>query len=183
MASPRNPLQEQLLKVGLAKKSRVNQIAREQAKKREGASTGTVSAEQVDANRLRQEMAERDRALAAERNAQLRAQEARAQARQIVEQGRLPPEGEIEYRFTHAGAIRSVLVTDAVRRQLAKGVLVIVCHEASYAIVPRAAAEKISARDASMIALDHRDSPPSGQSSDDDDGYYARFVVPDDLVW
>ena len=48
----RNPLQEQLLKVGLVKKSKVAEVAREQA----------------EAERVRQEKVERDRALAAERN-------------------------------------------------------------------------------------------------------------------
>ena len=178
----RNPLQEQLLKAGLAKKSKLDQVAREQAKQRHAKSAPAPASEHADAERARLEKIERDRALSAERNAQARAQEQRAQARQIVEQNRLKPEGEIDYRFTHEGAIRSVLVTEAVRRQLASGGLVIVRHDHSYALVPRAAAEKIEARDPSLIALDHgRTSAPDSDAGDDD--YYARFKVPDDLIW
>jgi uncharacterized protein len=178
----RNPLQEQLLKAGLAKKSKLDQIAREQAKQRNAKAAPAPSADHAEAERARLEKVERDRALSAERNAQARAQEQRAQVRQIVEQNRLKPEGEIDYRFTHGGAIRSVLVTDAVRQQLAKGVLVIACHDHGYAIIPRAAAEKIEARDASMIALDHRRSAaPVSDAADDD--YYSKFKVPDDLIW
>lgn len=178
----RNPLQEQLLKAGLAKKSKVDQAAREQAKLRHAKTASTPSVELGDAERARLEKVERDRVLSAERNAQARAQELRAQIRQIVEQNRLEPGGEIEYRFTHAGAIRSVLVSDAVRRQLANGTLCIACHGSGYAIVPRAAAEKIEARDPTMIALDHRGTPPAASDADDDE-YYRRFKVPDDLIW
>jgi uncharacterized protein YaiL (DUF2058 family) len=178
----RNPLQEQLLKAGLAKKSKVDQAAREQAKQRNANAAPAPRAEAADAERARQEKVERDRALSAERNAQARAQELRAQVRQIVEQHRLKPEGEIDYRFTHEGAIRTLLVTDAVRRQLATGALVIARHDAGYAIVPRPAAEKIEARDPTMIALDHRRTPPPASDASDDE-YYSRFKVPDDLIW
>ncbi|MEO8367436.1 MAG: DUF2058 domain-containing protein [Pseudoxanthomonas sp.] len=179
----RNPLQEQLLKAGLAKKSKLDQVAREQAKQRHAKSGPVANTEQAEVERVRLEKVERDRALSAERNAQARLQEQRAQVRQIVEQNRLKPEGEIDYRFTHAGVIRNVLVTDAVRQQLANGSLVIACHDAGYAIVPRAAAGKIEVRDASMIALDHgRVAPPAPEAGEDDD-HYSQFKVPDDLVW
>ena len=177
-----NPLQEQLLKAGLVKKSQVAQVAREQNKARhaKGAPVGP-SESQLEAERARAEKAERDRTLAAERNAQAKAQELRAQVRQIVEQNRLKPEGEIDYRFTHGGVIRSLPVSDAVRRQLANGSLVIACHGDGYAIVPRAAAEKIEARDPSMIALDHGRN--ASAAPDDEDDHYSQFKVPDDLVW
>lgn len=179
----RNPLQEQLLKAGLAKKSKLDQVAREQAKQRHAKSAPATKVEQAEAERVRLEKVERDRALSAGRNAQARAQELRAQVRQIVAQNRLKPEGEIDYRFTHGGVIRSLLVTDAVRRQLANGSLVVACHDSGYAIVPRAAAEKIEARDASMIALDHGRDAPAAPGAGEDDDHYSRFKVPDDLIW
>ncbi len=177
----RNPLQEQLLKAGLAKKSKLDQVARDQAKQRHAKSAPAANAEQAEAERIRLEKVERDRALSAGRNAQAKAQELRAQVRQIVEQNRLKPEGEIDYRFTHGGVIRSLLVTDAVRRQLANGSLVIACHDGGYAIVPRVAAEKIEARDPTMIALDHGRN--ASVAADDEDDHYSRFKVPDDLIW
>jgi uncharacterized protein YaiL (DUF2058 family) len=181
MATPRNPLQEQLLKAGLAKKSKVDQAAREMAKQRNSHSVAPDAAP-ADAERARLEKVDRDRALSAARNEQARAQELRAQVRQIIEQNRLKPEGEIDYRFAHDGAIRTVPVTDGVRRQLASGALVIACHDQGYVVIPRAAAEKIEMRDPATIALDHRRAaPPMSESSDDE--YYSRFKVPDDLVW
>ena len=180
----RNPLQEQLLKAGLAKKSKLDQVAREQARQRHAKAAPAANTEQAEAERARLEKIERDRALSAGLNAKAKAQELRAQVRQIVEQNRLKPEGEIDYRFTHAGVIRSLLVTDAVRRQLANGSLVIASHGSGYAIVPRAAADKIETRDASMIALDHgRNAATAPDAGDADDEHYSRFKVPDDLIW
>lgn len=178
----RNPLQDQLLKAGLVKKAKVAEVVREQTKQRQGKAPPPPGAEQREAERLRAERAERDRALAAERNAQARANELRAQARQIVETHKVKREGEITYRFTDGDRISSVLVSEALRTQLAKGTLVIARHRDNYELLPRAAADKVQARDATLIVLDHgRGEAPSTQ--DEDDEYYRRFQVPDDLVW
>ena len=179
----RNPLQEQLLKAGLVKKSKVAQVAHEQTKARHGKAPPAPTAEQREVERLRTERVERDRALAAERNAQARNHEQRAQARQIIQTQQVVREGEIEYRFTDGGAIRSVLVTDAVRRQLSKGVLAIAVHDKSYALIPRAAAQKVHERDAGMIVVDHASADPAAQHATEEDEHYARFKVPDDLIW
>lgn len=181
----RNPLQDQLLKAGLVKKNKVTQVVREQNRKRHGKGSPNAAPEPdaVDAQQLLAERAERDRALSAERNAQARANELKAQVRQIVEMHRVKREGEIDYRFTDGKAIRSVLVNEALRAQLAKGALVIVRHGDSHELVPRAAAEKIRERDPEAIVLDHgRSADASGDSGEDDD-FYSQFKVPDDLVW
>jgi uncharacterized protein YaiL (DUF2058 family) len=179
----RNPLQDQLLKAGLVKKSQVSQVAREQAKQRHG--KAPAPAPQQEADRIRAERVERDRALAAERNAQAQAREQRAQARQIIDAQRVRGAGEIDYRFADAGAIRSLLVDAAQRAQLASGALLVVRFDDGYALLPRAAAEKVRARDASTIVVDHG-APAAGDTPlavTDDDAHYARFEVPDDLIW
>ncbi len=178
----RNPLQDQLLKAGLVKKSKVDQVAREQARQRHGKAPAPASADKVDVQRLQAERADRDRALAAERNAQARVGERLAQVRQIVDTHKLARDGDIEYRFTDAGRIRSMLVNSSARAQLASGALVIVRHGEGYELLARSAAEKVCERDATMIVLDHarnNDAPPA----DSDDAYYSRFQVPDDLIW
>src|ERR1700761_8608935 len=136
----RNPLQEQLLKAGLAKKGKVDQAARDLAKQRQGKAAAPESSEKIDTQRLQAERAERDRALAAERNAQARAREITAQVRQIIDANRVKREGEISYRFTDGDKIHSVLVNETLRTQLAKGVLVVVRAGDSYELVPRGAA-------------------------------------------
>jgi uncharacterized protein YaiL (DUF2058 family) len=178
----RNPLQEQLLKAGLVNKAKAAQVVREQAKKRKGKVPAGPSAEQVEAQRLRAEKAERDRAIAAERNAQARAHEVHAQVRQIVEAHKVQREGEIPYRFTDGSVIRSVLVNEPLRAQLAADTLVVVRHGEGYELLPRAAADKVRERDAAMIVLDHGQAEVRS-GNDADDEYYKRFEVPDDLIW
>jgi len=179
-----NPLQEQLLKAGLVKKAKLDEVAREQHKARR-AGSGEPSEAQRLAERARIEKVERDRALAAERNAQARAAELRAQARQIIADKKLPRSGDSEYRLTVDGAIRSVLVDDEQRRQLASGALVIARHGDGFALLPRAASDRVKQRAADLIVLDHGAGADVGApaADSDDDAYYAQFKVPDDLVW
>jgi len=180
-----NPLQEQLLKAGLVKKSKVAEVAREQNKARHGKGPAAPSEIQLEAERARAEKAERDRALAAERKAQAHAAELRAQARQIINDRKVPRTGESEYRFTADGAIRTLLIDADLRRKLSSGALVIARLDDRYELLPRAAADKVRERDAGMIVLDHGQAAgtEAAASTSEDDAYYAQFKVPDDLIW
>lgn len=180
-----NALQEQLLKAGLAKKSKASAAAREQEKARQGHAPSSTAEIQREAGRARADKAERDRALAAQRNAESRERALRAQARQIVLDRRVTAGGDIDYRFNVDGAIRSLLVTEAVRRQLAAGQLVVARLDAGFALLPRVAAEKVRERAPDWIVLDHRQPGEAkpGAGSAEDEAYYAQFQVPDDLVW
>ena len=180
-----NPLQEQLLKAGLVKKSRVAEVAREQNKARHAKGSSELSEIQLEAERARAEKAERDRTLSAENKARLRITELRAQARQIIEDKKVPHSGEIEYRFTADGAIRTLLVNDDMRKMLSSGALVIARLGDRYAMLPRVAGDKVRERDASMIVLDHglEAGADSSAGNSEDDAYYAQFKVPDDLAW
>src|SRR5690606_2685322 len=132
-----------LLKAGLIKKDKAARIVREQTRQRRAKAP---VADRVDVDQLQSERAEHDRALAAEHNAQRRAGEQRAQARQIIASHQVKSEGEIAYRFTDGDKIKDVLASAAQRAQLAAGALVIVRHDTSYALLPRLAADMIYAR-------------------------------------
>jgi uncharacterized protein YaiL (DUF2058 family) len=180
-----NPLQEQLLKAGLVKKSKVAEVAREQHKARHGKGPAEPGEVQLEAERARAEKAERDRQLSADQKARSRVAELRAQARQIIQDKKVARSGEIEYRFNAGGAIRTLLVNDDLRKQLSSGALVIAQLDDRYELLPRVAGDKVRERDASMIVLDHgkdAGAPPASGTSEDD-AYYAQFQVPDDLMW
>lgn len=179
-----NPLQEQLLKAGLVKKSKLSEVAREQNKARNAKGPPVLNEIQLEAERSRAEKVERDRALEAERRAQARIAELRAQARQIIEDKKVLRSGESEYRFSVDGAIRTLLVNNDLRQKLSCGSLVIARLDERFELLPRAAADKVRERDAAMIVLDHgqASSEPAAASSEDD-AYYAQFKVPDDLIW
>ena len=179
-----NPLQEQLLKAGLVKKSKVAAVAREQHVARDRRDTLAPSEARQAAEQARVEKAARDRALEAARRAQARTVELAAQARQIVADKKVPRTGENPYRFPADGAIRTLLIDEPLRRQLATGALVIARFGDGYELLPRVAADKVIERDPTVIVLDHgrADAEPAANDAADD-AYYAQFVVPDDLVW
>jgi uncharacterized protein YaiL (DUF2058 family) len=180
-----NPLQEQLLKAGLVKKSQVADAAREQRKARQAKLPPAPGDGQRDAERARALKAERDRALEADRKAQARRDELAAQARQIIRDHALPRSGELEYRFPVAGVVRTILVNEDLRRKLASGALVIARLGERFEVLPRAAGEKVRERDAGAIVLDHGQAAGTANApmSAEDEAYYARFPVPDDLAW
>lgn len=183
MTPMRNPLQEQLLKAGLVKKGKVAEVVREQNRQRKGkGGPSAADPAQVDVERIRAERAERDRALAAERNALVRANEIRAQVRQIVDHHKLPRNGDGTYDFVDGDVIKRILIDAPQRAQLAKGLLVIVRADGGYELLPRAAADKIRERDPGVIVLDHGHGVRSADE-DELDEHYGQFPVPDDLVW
>lgn len=181
----RNPLQEQLLKAGLAKKSQLDKVAREQNKNRVGKAAKKPDENRIDTRRLQAEHAERDRALEAQRKAQAHANELRAQVRQIIETHKVSLSGETAYRFSDGELIRTLYVDAPLRAQLSRGQLVIVRHGDGYALLPRPAADKVRERDGSMIVLDHGSAATeaSDVDGDADDAHYRHFEVPDDLIW
>lgn len=182
----RNPLQEQLLKAGLVNKNKLDQVVRQQQKARTGkqAPAPDVDADAVDAERLKAERAERDRLLEAQRRSEREASERAAQIRQIVEAHRVKAGDDSDYRFECAGAIRSLRIGDAQRPLLARGGLVVVASGQSFALVARETADRLRAIDPSVICVDHALTTKAPAAGDDsDDAYYARFQVPDDLIW
>lgn len=177
----RNPLQEQLLKAGLVKKGKVAEIAREQTRARHGKQPTAPTDSQREVERLRQDKAERDRALAQARNEEARERERRGQARQLIVDNQVESEGERAYRFDVDGGIRSVVVDDTQARQLASGALVIVRLDSSFVLLPRAVVPRVRERDPQAIVLDHGTANGDDVASDDYDD--PKYAVPDDLVW
>src|SRR5690606_36785170 len=150
MAKAINPLQEQQLKAGLVKKSKVAEVAREQAKARNAKSGAAGPSEiELEAQRARAEKAARDRALEAERKVQAQRRELQAQARQIERDRKLPRSGALEYLFTAGWAIRTMAVDEDQCRKLASGALVIAAPGERYELMQRVATDQVRQRDAS----------------------------------
>jgi len=63
-------------------------------------------------------------------------------------------------------------------------VLVIVALDDRYELLPRAVGDQVRQREAGMIVVDHGQATcAAANGSVNDDAHYARFEVPDDLVW
>lgn len=176
-----NPLQDQLLKAGLVSKDKLNKSNKrkhQQAKQQ-------PKHQATEAERLKQqvrqtalEKAERDRMLNQQRMEAEHKKAIAAQIRQLVEMNLVTAdEADTVYNFEHQGKVKHIYVTDAQRRQLGQGRLAIVRLGESYKLIPRAVADKIVQRDASVVVV------CNDVLESDEDDEYADFKVPDDLMW
>lgn len=185
-------LKDQLLKAGLVTPDRAKKIERqaraEQNARRKGSKPppdpSAAAQARQRAERLRQEKADRDRNAARERNEKSAARALRAEIKQIILQHdqrvKTMSDDDVAYNFVHGKRIKRIYVPAAQRDQISNGSLVIVNNDGHYHLLPKAAAEKVRARDPKRIIVAHDDGPPE---PDSDDEYYARFKVPDDLDW
>lgn len=173
-----NSLQDQLLKAGLVTPHQARQSKSNQRKGRRGDS------EETDAKRAaiaaaKAEKAARDRELN-----RARAQEAQRKAeqsalREMIHQQRLTrANGDLAYNFADGSALKRLYVTTAQHAGIVCGELAIVRQDTFYELIPAATAERIAARDPSLILVWNQ-----GAERPSEDDPYAEYQVPDDLIW
>lgn len=175
-------LQEQLLKAGLVSEQQAKQART--GKKKSGKQGGKgARGTQDEARRAdaaaRAAKAEKDR----EHNRRQReAAEQRArehEMRQLIHTHRVVREGgDLAYNFADGTALKRLYVNAEQHARLVDGRLAIVRQDAFYELIPADTAERLSARDASLILVWNR-TQPGGEGDDP----YAGFEVPDDLMW
>jgi hypothetical protein len=174
-------LREQLLKAGLVdpRKAREAEVEkRKEGRQRRGAPPGRG---EPPARPATDAKVERDRTLNREREEAARRKAVAAEVADLVRAHRLSREGsEVAFHFRVGGAIKQLYVTRAQQRQLAAGQVAIVRDGKGYALVTAEVAEKVRARDEASVALLNRPETPPAEAEDDP---YARYKVPDDLMW
>ena len=175
-----NSLQEQLLKLGLVdeKRARQTQQAKRQEKKR---GSDQAEAQRAQAQKAQAEKAERDRQLNKQRQEEAERKARMAQIKELIDANRLPKgDGELAYNFIDGSKVRRLYVNPNVHRQLVDGSAAIVKLRGQYNIVPVAIAEKIRERDAACIVTTPDEVATDTPEADDP---YAKYQVPDDLMW
>ncbi len=174
-------LQEQLRQAGLANQKQMVKARKAKNTKekmqRKGAEVIDEAAELVkqrDAETLA-----RDRALNEERDRLANHRAIQAQIQQLIELNKLDERGDVEYRFEHAGVIKTLMLTTEHRKALIRGALAVVGQAERLNIVPAQVAQKIAERDDSwLVLLNMRDEEDTAVEDE-----YAGFEVPDDLMW
>lgn len=178
-----NSLQEQLLQAGLVKKEQVDKANKQKSRQqREQRSKKAKATKPVDpeVKRRREEKAARDRALNQQREEVRRQREVAAQVRQLVREHRHPRsqgDDDVPFNFDNKGKIKRLYVSPATHKLVSAGKLKIVNDNGTFELVPPAIAEKIRARNPSLVI----DLPDDDQPAADDP--YADYQVPDDLMW
>lgn len=175
-------LRDQLLKAGLVDEKQVKGAKKakyKKAKQQRHKKAVTVDGNKLQAKRALEEKAARDRELNRKLQEEATQRAIHAQIRQLIEQNRQPKDdGDLVYKFTDNKTIKSVQVSEAMRRELSDGRMAIVSLDERYEIVPAAVAEKVAARDEKRVIL-HNTPAPRG----DEDDPYSEYQVPDDLTW
>ncbi|MDJ0738375.1 MAG: DUF2058 domain-containing protein [Gammaproteobacteria bacterium] len=179
-----NSLQDQLLQAGLVTKDQVNQAQKSKKRKPPQGKKAKQAARQrpVDPEvaRQRAEKAARDRELNQQRDEVRRQREVAAQVRQLVREHRVerrPGDDDVAFNFQNKDKIKRLYVSPALHRQISARKLVIVNDNGSFELVPPPIADKIRARNPSLVI----DLPDDDSPADDDP--YAAYKVPDDLMW
>ena len=141
----------------------------------------------------RAEAAKRARDLELERKKRDKAErkERAAAVRQIIEQHALPAlESDDYYNFVHDGRIARIAVDAARRASLIAGTLAIARTHGRNFVVPADSLEKIRERDPRAVVAHHVPGAAAATATADaasatgeETDPYARFKVPDDLVW
>ena len=174
-------LQEQLRQAGLANQKQMVKAKKAQNTKEKMQRKGmdvvdetAVAVKQRDAETLA-----RDRALNEERDRAAQQKAVQAQIQQVIELNAIEQRGDVEYRFDHAGLIKTLMLSAEHRQALIRGALAIVGKGDALNIVPAQAAEKIAERDTSWLVLQNK-RDEGGTEADDE---YAGYEVPDDLMW
>lgn len=128
-----------------------------------------------------EEKTQRDRELNQQRQQQQAEKAQKAELRQIIESNQLKNfDGDIAYNFADDHSVKTLNVNAQTQKALANEQLHIVRFNNGYALVKSEVLEKIEQRDSSVIV---RNQSLETQLSKEDEDYYAKFEIPDDLVW
>lgn len=180
---------DQLKKSGLVNEHKAKQIKKEKHQQRiqSKQKKSTLSEQEELANNIAQAQkaqAEQTRLLNLQRQAQQAEKERQAQVRQIIQTHQVKGfEGDIAYHFNDENQIKTLYLKPDIRQKLVAGALQIVRTPSGYALLPEASIEKIIARDASIVVGQNNAQPNKTALSAEDEAYYAKFEIPDDLVW
>ena len=179
-------LQEQLLKAGLVNSGQARAVKSEKHKqvKLQQHNKAMVADElKEQAQKARFEQAERDRQLNQEKKLEEERKQIVAQVKQLIEQNCLPKDSHLDdsiaYHFTDVGKVKGLYVAKQMQERIANGQLAIVKLGKGYEVVFAEIAEKIRARDDSVVVVFNKPAQPEATQDDP----YAAYQVPDDLTW
>lgn len=177
-------LREQLLRAGLVSEKQVHQAEKHSRKQARAATAATDAQKRAAAQQsqtARAAKAARDRELNRRNTEKAEAKAREAQARQLVEQHRLPSvENGTPYYFQDGVHIKRIDVDTGQRNRIVAGDVVIARLGSGFALLPSSAAARVRDRDPRAIVDFDTSAARSNRNEAD---AYQGFEVPDDLIW
>ncbi|BBP45790.1 hypothetical protein THMIRHAS_11630 [Thiosulfatimonas sediminis] len=179
---------DQLKKSGLVSDKKAKQVQREkqQNAKQKNANKAKKGETQLSevaqlAAQAAEEKAQRDRVLNQQRQQEQAEKAKQAELKQLIESNQLRNYfGEMPFNFADGTTVKTLNVNASTHRALVKEQLLIVHFKQSYTLVSAELLDKIEQRDPSIIV---RQQSVASKLSKEDEDYYAKFAIPDDLVW
>lgn len=177
---------DQLKKTGLVNEHKAKQIKKEkyqqgkQQKGHQAQSAENEAAKQAaaEAKRLK---AEKDRQLNLQRQQQQAERAKLAELKQILQSNQLKGvEGELIFNFADDKQVKTLQVNAKTHNNLTNSKIRIARFQEGYVLIPDTVVEKVEQRDPSvLIPLSNEDQSIPEKDRD----YYAKFEIPDDLIW
>ena len=182
--NPTMSLRDQLLQAGIATKKQ-HQQARSQKKKQSKKKDPSQSDQNADTlKKIQEKQVERDKKLNQQRESE-RAQKAlQAQIKQLILTNEIAREkGEASYRFTHDKKIKTLHLSSFQSEKIIRGNIAITFlgEEDDYHFVPWSVAAKLEEKDSHYVVVNNKKNTTESTSEEDDP--YAKYEIPDDLMW
>lgn len=176
----KNALQAQLLKAGLVDNKKAKKLSKQAVHEQR---TGQSNEAELKAKiaQDQQEKLARDQALDLEKKRLLQGKELKAAIVQMINQHKIKDtDGEAAYQFIDDNKVKKIYLNQQIYNALVAGSLIIAKEADSYAVLPKALAERINDKMEGFIIVNN--SEKNEQTTDEDDPY-AAYVIPDDLMW
>jgi uncharacterized protein YaiL (DUF2058 family) len=176
----KNALQAQLLKAGLVDNKKAKKLSKQAVHEQR---TGQSDEAELKAKiaQAHQEKLAKDQALDLEKKRLLQGKELKAAIVQMINQHKIKEiDGEVAYQFIDDNKVKKIYLNQQIYNALVSGSLIIAKEAESYAVLPKALAERINDKMEGFIIVNN--SEQNEQTTDEDDPY-AAYVIPDDLMW
>lgn len=176
----KNALQAQLLKAGLVDNKKAKKLSKQAVHEQR---TGQSDEAELKAKiaQAHQEKLAKDQALDLEKKRLLQGKELKAAIVQMINQHKIKEiDGEVAYQFIDDNKVKKIYLNQQIYNALVAGSLIIAKEAESYAVLPKALAERINDKMEGFIIVNN--SEQNEQTTDEDDPY-AAYVIPDDLMW
>ena len=176
----KNALQAQLLKAGLVDNKKAKKLSKQAVHEQR---TGQSDEAELKAKiaQDQQEKLEKDQALDLEKKRLLQGKELKAAIIQMINQHKIRNiDGEVSYQFIDESKVKKIYLNQQIYNALVSGSLVVAKESDSYAILPKALADRINDKMEGFIIVNNSEN--NEQTTDEEDPY-AAYVIPDDLMW
>ncbi|MEJ2900731.1 DUF2058 domain-containing protein [Acinetobacter sp. NS-4] len=176
----KNALQAQLLKAGLVDNKKAKKLSKQAVHEQR---TGQSDEAELKAKiaQTQQEKLAKDQALDLEKKRLLQGKELKAAIVQMINQHKIKEiDGEVAYQFIDDNKVKKIYLNQQIYNALVSGSLIIAKEAESYAVLPKALADRINDKMEGFIIVNN--SEQNEQTTDEDDPY-AAYVIPDDLMW